>query len=220
MIVTTSEAKLITPELLRDLRTLRVAVFHPDDQDGEELITQLRRIGCQAQAFWPPSPTLPEGTDVVFLAVRPNMLIPDWSGCRLPSHPTIIAVVTYENPTVIEAVLKVGVASVIASPIKAFGLLATLVVARQINHNLHALIKQNQRIEHKLAGVRQVAEAKSILMNARKLSEDDAYKIMREQAMARRVTVEQIASAIVDANGILSFNKQTVEFADNTCKKP
>lgn len=207
MTISMPESKRITPELLRDLRTLRVAVFHPADLDGEELILQLRRIGCQVQAFWPPSPTLPQGTDVVFLAVRPNIFIPDWSACREVSSPAIIAVVTYENPTVVEAVLKVGVASVIASPIKPFGLLSTLVVARQINQNLRTLVRLTQRLEAKLAGVRKVAEAKSILMKARQVSEDDAYQIIRDQAMARRVTVEQIASAIIDANGILSFSK-------------
>jgi AmiR/NasT family two-component response regulator len=183
-----------------------VTVFHPDDQDGEELIQQLRRIGCQAQAFWPPFPTLPEAADVVFLAVRPNMAMPDWSACRERNSPAIIAVVTYENPTVVEAVLKVGVESVIASPIKAFGLLATLVVARQVNDNVRTLLKRNQRLETKLAGLRQVEEAKSILMKAKNISEEHAYQVMREQAMAKRVTVEQIASAIIDAEGILSFN--------------
>jgi len=206
MTTTARDAKLITAELMRDLRTLRVAVFHPADQDGKELVLQLRRIGCHAQAFWPPFPVLPEGIEVVFLAVRPNMVLPDWTSSQNSASPTVIAVVTYENPTVIEAVLKVGAESVIASPIKAFGLLATLVVARRVNNSLRTLARQNQRLEAKLSGVRKVAEAKSILMAARNISEDDAYQVMREQAMARRVTVEQIVAVIVDANGILSFN--------------
>ena len=207
MATTRSDPRLITPDLLRDLRTLRVTVFHPDDQDGEELVQQLRRIGCQAQAFWPPFPTLPEAADVVFLAVQPSMHMPDWATCRDGNSPAIIAVVTYENPTIVEALLKVGVESVIASPIKAFGLLATLVVARQIHLNLRTLTKQNQRLEIKLAGLRQVEEAKSILVKTKQISEDVAYQVMRDQAMAKRVTVEQIASAIIDAEGILSFNK-------------
>ena len=51
------------PQILRDLRSLRVCVFHPRDQDGQDLTRQLERIGCQVQAFWPPLPTLPEGVD-------------------------------------------------------------------------------------------------------------------------------------------------------------
>ena len=48
----------VTPALLKDLRMLRVAVFHPDDADGAQLVQQLQRIGCQVQAFWPPLPPL------------------------------------------------------------------------------------------------------------------------------------------------------------------
>ena len=39
-----------TSRLLRELRSLRVVVFHPEDQDGQELIGQLGRIGCQVKA--------------------------------------------------------------------------------------------------------------------------------------------------------------------------
>lgn len=194
-----------TPELLKDLRTLRVAVCHPPDQDGKELVAQLRRIGCQAQAFWPPLPTLPASIDVVFLAIRPNMITPDWSVNRKNGWPTIIAVVTYESPTIVDAVLKAGVESVIASPVKPFGLLSSLIVARQVNSDMRALSKRVRNLERKLACTRQVIEAKAILMKAREITEEEAYRVMREQAMARRVTVEQIAGAIVNANELLSF---------------
>lgn len=42
-------------------------------------------------------------------------------------------------------------------------------------------------------------------MQTRGLSEVDAYRVMREQAMAKRVTIEEIAGAIVNANEILSY---------------
>jgi AmiR/NasT family two-component response regulator len=202
---TTDSPVRATPELLKDLRTLRVAVFHPPDQDGKELLQQLQRIGCQAQAFWPPLPSIPESIDVVFLAVRPDIVIPDWTSSRKNAWPTTIAVVTYESPTIVDAVLKVGVEGVIASPVKPFGLLSTLIVARRVNNSMLTLSKRVQSLERKLAGTRQVLEAKAILMKARQITENDAYRIMRDQAMARRATVEQIASAIVNANEILTF---------------
>ena len=61
----------------RELRSLRVLVFHPDDQDGQELIGQLQRIGCQVKAFWPPLDKLPEEADLVFFAMRPEVLAMD-----------------------------------------------------------------------------------------------------------------------------------------------
>ncbi|MBM3395411.1 MAG: ANTAR domain-containing protein, partial [Betaproteobacteria bacterium] len=44
-----------------------------------------------------------------------------------------------------------------------------------------------------------------ILMQTRQLSEDEAYNLMREQAMAKRVTTESIADAVIKASEILSF---------------
>ena len=196
--------KTATSELLRSLRSLTVTAYHPADEDGEELLSQLRRIGCRAQAFWPPAQTLPERTDVVFIAVGPDTALPDWpSASDSKSSPTLIAIVNYENPTVVDRVLKLEVHGIVASPIRPFGLLSALVVARQVRNSRTSLERQLQRLENKLAGVRHVAEAKAILMRGRNVSETDAYQIIRDQAMARRTTIEHMAYAIVSANDIL-----------------
>ena len=39
--------------ILRGLRSLKVVVIHPQDQDGEELLAQLHRIGCEVEVCWP-----------------------------------------------------------------------------------------------------------------------------------------------------------------------
>ena len=90
-----------TPSLLKDLRTLRIAVYHPDDADGRQLTQQLQRIGCQVQTFWPPAPTLPEGLDAVFLAVRPDVIDLGFEWAKSDDGPMVIAIVTYENPTIV-----------------------------------------------------------------------------------------------------------------------
>ncbi len=197
--------KSVTPALLRDLRSLRVTVFHPNDEDGIDIIRQLQRIGCQVQAFWPPNERLPEDTDLVFLAVRPetaNMSLP-WTNAE--RRPPVIAVLDYENPTTIEAMLKFCVNGVVASPVKSFGLLSAIVVARQIAEREADQQKQIQRLDQRLAGIRRLTKAKTILMETRGINEEQAYEIIREQAMAKRVTTEEIANAIIHANEILGF---------------
>ncbi len=63
-----------TPAILRDLRSLKVVVIHPQDQDGEELLAQLQRIGCDVEVCWPRLDCLPFGTGLVFMAMRPETL--------------------------------------------------------------------------------------------------------------------------------------------------
>jgi AmiR/NasT family two-component response regulator len=194
-----------TSKLLRDLRSLRVVVFHPSDQDGEEIIRQLQRIGCQVKAFWPPLERLPDDVDLVFLAVRPEVIGHDFPWLRAPQTPALIAVVNYENPTVLEAVIKVDAHGVLASPVKSFGLLTSLVIARQLAAKEQEQAKQITRLEQRLGGIRRLTKAKTILMQTRGISEDQAYEIIRDQAMSKRVTTEEIATAIINANEILGY---------------
>ena len=105
-----------TSRVLRDLRSLRVLLVHPDDQDGQELIAQLQRIGCQVKAFWPPAEKLPDEADLIFLAMRPEFLSMDLPWARRDDAPPIIAVVNYENPTTIEAVLRINACLLYTSP--------------------------------------------------------------------------------------------------------
>ena len=193
------------PQLLKDLRVLRICVFHPRDQDGEELTRQLERIGCQVQAFWPPLQTLPSGSDFVFMALSPDLLDSDFVWCESEDAPPVIAVITYENPTVLEAVLRIHAKATIASPVRSFGLLSALVVARELSSAIKKQKKRISQLEVKLNGVRQISEAQDVLCKQRSISKDEAYQLIREQAMNKRVTAEEIAVAIINANEILSF---------------
>lgn len=195
------------PDILRDLRSLRVCVFHPHDEDGKNLTRQLERIGCQAQAFWPPLPALPVGTDLVFVALSPDMVDLDFSWCSDPDGPPVIAVVAYENPTIIEAVLRIGARAAVASPVRSFGLLSVLVLAGEINSTIKKQRKRITQLEAKLAGVRHIAEAQDILCRQRGISKEEAYQVIREQAMNKRVTAEEIAVAIINANEILALRR-------------
>ncbi|MFL9936167.1 ANTAR domain-containing protein [Paraburkholderia sp. RL18-103-BIB-C] len=192
---------------LRDLRSLRVCVFHPHDSDGAQLTQQLQRIGCNVHAFWPPLASPPPGTDIVFIALCPDILIDidDWS--TVDEAPPTIAVLNYENPTVMEAMLRINAQAVVTSPIRSFGLLSVLVLAREIGRERKKMRKRIMRLEEKLGSSRKVSSAQEILCRQRGVSKDEAYRIMREQAMAKRMTVEDIASAIINASDILSSGR-------------
>ena len=157
------------------------------------------------QAFWPPVPALPEGIDVVFLAVQPEISQMEFDWTKAENPATCIAVVNYENPTIVDTVLRLGAKAVLPSPVRSFGLLSALVIARTLNGEIQAQARRIRKLEAKLNGARCIAEAKSILMRTRNVSELQAYDLIREQAMSKRVTTEDIAAAIVNANEILSI---------------
>ncbi|CAN5817317.1 ANTAR domain-containing protein [soil metagenome] len=195
-----------TPDLLRNLRNTRVMVFHPKDSDGEMLAQQLQRIGCHVITMWPPLPELPDTVDVVFCAVRPDHQAVKcvWMGAE-PSLP-VIAIINYENPTVVDAALRMGAHAVLVSPVRSAGILSSLAMAKHAHGELRELRRRAVRLEQKLLSANQISEAKAILVRTRNVSDSEAYRVIREQAMSKRVPTEEIARAIIHADGILSFN--------------
>ncbi|MDE1007727.1 ANTAR domain-containing protein [Paraburkholderia agricolaris] len=194
-------------QVLRDLRSLHVCVFHPHDRDGELLMQQLQRIGCQVHCFWPPLDTPVPGSDLVFIGLYPDTITYDFAWCDADDAPSVVAVVNYENPTIIDAVLRVGAKAIVAAPVRSFGVLSALVLARQISGDLKKLNKRIARLEERVYGARKIAEAQEILMRQHGISKPEAYKAIRDQAMGKRVSVEEIASAIVAADEILSIGR-------------
>lgn len=195
-----------TSQQLKELRALTVAVIHPDDNDGRQLTQQLQRIGCKVQAFWPPVGSIGKELDVVFLAVRPEVLNLNMDWAHADDAPTVIAVVNYENPTIVELVLGLEAKAILPSPVRSFGLLSTLVLARESHKVNRSLARRLRKVEAKLLGVRHIADAKAILMKAHQISETEAYDVIRDQAMAKRTTTEEVAMAIVEAHELLSLS--------------
>jgi AmiR/NasT family two-component response regulator len=194
-----------TPQGLRDIRSLKVVAIHPLDQDGEELLAQLRRIGCKVGCFWPAPKALPEATDIVFLAVRPETLSEPLPWLDIANPPPVIPVVSYENPIIIEAVMQLNAYCTVPSPVRSFGLLTAIAVSLNQHKNRTARERYAQRAGAKLADQRQIQRAKVILMESRQLSEPDAYELLRSRAMVRRQSLEVTAEEIIKAHESLHF---------------
>ena len=56
-----------------------------------------------------------------------------------------------------------------------------------------------------MLGIRQISEAKAILMRMHSIGEEQAYEILRHQAMDKRITVEEISCSLIQANDIFSW---------------
>ena len=193
-------------QILRDLKGLNVLVVHPADAEGRSLTEHLRRIGCRVDAQWPVPDHIPPQCDVVMLAVeqenRDKLVRFARSYDGVP--PTLIAMVDYENPSTLQVVLEIGALAVVERPVRPFGLLTNLTLARSLWLERAEHAKRLAKVERKLAGVQKIQKAKSILMGSQGLSEEEAYQIIRKQAMAKRVPMDEMAMAIINAHDLLN----------------
>ncbi|MAQ35691.1 ANTAR domain-containing protein [Thioclava sediminum] len=197
---------------LKDLRDLSVIVVHPPDADGKALMDQLKRIGCRAELMWPPAKALPSGTDVVFAGVffESQSALSSMLRKSEKPGPTVIGIVNYENPAMIELVLDINAFAVISKPVRTFGMLTNLVVARSNWMQAADFHDKIGKLEKKISGQKKISKAKSILMEMHKISEREAYGTIRAQAMGKRISVEEMAVAIINANELLSSRPDDV----------
>lgn len=192
---------------LREIPRANVLVFHPKDRECAELVAQLHRIGCRVAAVWPPQDAIPPETDVVFIVFREDMLTKPFLKALAGRRPslTAIAIIEYESPSVIEAVAQAGIHAVITKPIRAFGLLTSMTLAYNVTEREKTFSERIYKLEKRLSNLKNLEMAKSILMSRRNISEKEAYELLRNRAMALRVTLESVCNSVVNSNQVLDF---------------
>lgn len=197
-------------QILRDLRDLRVHVIHQPDGDGVALVEHLRRIGCAVEAHWPVPDSFPEAADVVILSIDPEARneLKKLGRKSDDNTPTVIAVVSYEDPSTLELVIHVGAMAVIERPVRPFGLLTQLMLARSLWLDRREALRRVRKLERRLTGIGKIQRAKTILMESHGMEEEEAYATIRKQAMAKRIAMDEMASAIINANDVLNFRKK------------
>ncbi|TCG04987.1 antitermination regulator [Paraburkholderia steynii] len=187
---------------IQSLRDLSVVVLHPEDNEGWMLTGHLHRIGCQARLIWPIPEALPSDADVVVISIQHEHRhdIERVIKAMGSTPPTILAVVEYENPASLQVVLQCGAHAVLERPVKPFGVLTNLAIARHLWAEQRALRKEVRNYRRRALGDQTVARAKAILMASGIASEDDAYQQLRQASQLERVSIETVAKRIVDAN--------------------
>jgi AmiR/NasT family two-component response regulator len=191
-------------EILRDLRGLRIEVFHPPDADGISLVQHLRRIGCITTTTWPLPKKLAFESDLIVLAIEHDHRVPLRALFqeRRDELPTVIGIVGYENPSILQLILEVGAQAVVERPIRPFGLLTQLAIARSLWLKQQEAGQRIRKLERKLAGARSVLRARLILMANQDLDEEESYQSLRRQAMSHRLGMEEMAAAIIAADDL------------------
>ncbi|MDF2619106.1 MAG: hypothetical protein K0S00_1765 [Xanthobacteraceae bacterium] len=193
-------------QILKDLRGLRVHVIHPPDEERGSLVEHLRRIGCMVEITWPVPADWP-AADIVLLAIEQDTRAEILKLLKSDpdARPTLIAIVGYENPSTLQLVLESGAVAVVERPIRPFGLLTNLTIARSLWLEREEARRRVAKLERKLSGIQKIQKAKTILMESQGLSEEEAYQSIRRQAMAKRVPMEDMALAIINASELLNF---------------
>lgn len=189
--------------LPQEASNLDIVVVTARDEAGEVLIRELQRTRGRVRHVWPAPDPLPADTDVLFCDLVPGL------PARLPWLPgepktALVALIPPGVPLDLDLLRKATPEAVLHRPFAAPAIVASLVLAHSRFAYERRLRGRIERLDGTLRATRSVERAKTILMSARNMAEDQAYHFLRSQAMERRVSVGVIAAAIVDAHDLLS----------------
>lgn len=185
--------------ILDDLRQAKILVIHPRDDDGAALVDHLKRLGCEVKAVWPAPATIPADTDAVFVQVGETS-VEDLATLLETANTAVIAIVTYESPTSLKAVIDLNAHGVLTKPLRQLGVLTQFALARYRFSYEARLANKVKKLEETMKGRRTIEKAVKVLTAMNGLDEEAAYKQIRDQATAKRVAVVSVAEGIIAAN--------------------
>lgn len=187
-----------------DASALRIAVILEDGEERNALVRELQRTRAAVSAVWPMPAEIPIEHDVVFCQVWQDLprRLP-W----LPGHaPSALVLVSRQGgkPNG-EMVEKCAPQAVLQLPAAPGAVTWSLMLARNQYLYERRLRSRIDKLDDNLRTIRAVERAKSLLMEKRKLNEEEAYHFLRRTAMKKRVSVGTLANAIIDSSDLLEL---------------
>jgi two-component system, response regulator / RNA-binding antiterminator len=180
-----------------------IVVAPPDDQIGF-LIRELRRTRAQVRLVWPMQETMPSGADVIYCEYIPDLAQRlQWvPGAAAAALVVILPVGGLVN---LDALCNATPQCILPRPFSANAIAASFGLALKQFQYEKRLREKIDKLEENLRSTRTIERAKAILMAERGMPEDEAYGLIRRQAMDRRVSAAAVALAIIDSFELLGY---------------
>ena len=188
--------------LLRRLRQMRVLLIHPDDEERKMLLAHLNRIGCQVDSTWPAPESLPIHVDVVLFLLAPINDKSTLSWLAEENAIARIAIISFETPEILTQLERLNVHGVLSKPIRIFGVLAALTTAIGLARHESRLKRRIQSLDETLKARRKIEQAVKILSETKNISEEAAYKRLRDKSQTSQTAITNIAEAIIASSDI------------------
>jgi AmiR/NasT family two-component response regulator len=174
----------------------RTTILHRSDNNTERLTRQLRLLGFSVELQWEPLPKS-NVPDLVIVDADQGWdeLLP-WSDAESAGCP-VVALLGSEAPSRISWAMNVGAGAILAKPLSASAVYPALVMAIAIHDERKSVRERMDHFEERIRLRPLVHGAVKTLMTSRNLSEEDAYAVLRSNAMRRRLPMETIAASFL-----------------------
>jgi AmiR/NasT family two-component response regulator len=110
----------------------------------------------------------------------------------------VLMLTAFSQKDLVERALDAGVMAYVVKPFTIDDLIPAIEIATTRHTQMIALQNEVADLTERLETRKLVDRAKGILMQAMKLSEPDAFKWIQRTAMDKRVSMKQVAEAVID----------------------
>jgi two-component system, response regulator PdtaR len=187
----------------------RVLVIDDHDPSRENLVSSLKGSGYEVVGEGTSGATglalaATTAPDITLMAVG----LPDLDGVQaarkiMQAHPHAILLLTSHNDkTTIDRAARAGLMGYLVKPLRECELRPAIELALARFQEFATLQKENEDLKKDLGARKIIERAKGILMESRRLTEADAFQLLKRQSMNTRKPMAEIAHAIVLAEEI------------------
>lgn len=131
-------------------------------------------------------------TDVILLELhQPTLEI--IQACRTQFDLPIILFSKVSNREFIEHAMNMGVTNFVEGHINSHRLQSILCVSMALFKKQTLLLEQLETVQNKLTDRKYIEKAKMLLMSNQQLSEQEAFQLLRQKAMSKRISIGQMS---------------------------
>ena len=110
---------------------------------------------------------------------------------------TVVFMTNNPDETLFSNLAKMNIYAYLTKPLKPSLLLQTVEFSIINSIKINKLKGTINKLESNLEGRKKIDKAKGLLMEHKKITEDEAYKYMRKRSMDKCISMEELASAII-----------------------
>ena len=111
----------------------------------------------------------------------------------------VLVLTAYSQDDIVEKANEAGVMAYLVKPIREEQLFPAIKIAYERFHDMLSLEEELGKLKENLETRKILDRAKGIIMDTYKLSEQDAYRKMQKYCMNKRMSMKELAEAIVSA---------------------
>jgi two-component system, response regulator / RNA-binding antiterminator len=179
-----------------NFRNMTAFILHWQDNNFAALADQLRRLNITAIGQWPPVEQSEYRADMIFFDVDHGFdgMFP-WH--RSPPPMPLIAIVGSETPGRLEWAIDQRPSAYILKPVGSNGVFHSLVTAfhnhAQMKKTLETFAERQRRVDSRPLVVRTILT----LMDKYRITDDQAFGLLRTASMRRRITIEDLSHKVM-----------------------